>query len=453
MSDNFACVILAAGQGSRMKSKLPKPMHKVAGRAMLKHVIAVAEQLNPDKIVVVIGKDMDSIAAEVAPHTTVIQQVANGTGGAVIPAKSALEDYQGDIMVLYGDSPLITPQTVQNMINKRREKPGTGVVFSAMHVQDPKTYGRMVLNDDGSLDKIVEFKDASEAEKKITTCNGGLVCADGSMLFKWLDQLNNDNAQGEYYLTDLPQIARRDNQRTEIVSVDPLELSGANSRIELAELEKLMQERLRHAAMLNGATLIDPPSVFFSYDTQIGQDVVIGPNVVFGENVNIDHNVTIEAFCHIEGAHIQSGACIGPYARLRPGADIGENAKVGNFVELKKTKLGKGSKASHLSYLGDSEIGENVNIGAGTITCNYDGFFKYQTVIKDGAFIGSNSALVAPVIVEAGTIIGAGSTITKNTQNNSLVVARGKQVEIKNWASTFRNTKSEKKAALKNAKA
>lgn len=451
MTQNLACIILAAGQGSRMKSALPKPMHQLAGRSMVQHVIANAAKLQPKHIITVIGASMPEMVNEVAPHPTVIQQVANGTGGAVMPAEELLKDFDGDVLVLYGDTPLVSQETLQAMVDKRREDPQNGVVYSAMKLDDPKTYGRMVLNADQTLARIVEFKDADDAQKQINICNGGIVCADGRHVFKWLAQLDNNNAQGEYYLTDLPQIALKDGFKTQIVTVAEAEMAGANSRKDLSELETIMQNKMRDAAMAGGATLIDPSSVFFCYDTKIGQDVVIEPNVVFGPKVIIDNNVTIKAFSHLEGAHVKSGASIGPYARLRPGTEIGENAKIGNFVEIKKTKIGTGSKASHLTYLGDAVIGSDVNIGAGTITCNYDGYLKYQTTIEDGAFVGSNSALVAPVTIGQGAIIGAGSTISKDAPADALTVTRAKQQALKDWAAKFRKVKAKEKEAKKAA--
>ena len=446
MTKKIACIILAAGKGTRMKSALPKPLHPVAGAPMVQHVIAAAEGLNPDRIVVVVGPDMPEMVEAVRPHQTAVQATQNGTGGAALAAAGALKDFDGDVLVVFGDSPLITTASLQRMIDIRRQFPAVGLTFSGMRPKDAGRYGRMVLDDDGTLKKIVEFKDASAEEKAITLCNGGIVAADGTKLFGWLAQIGNDNAQGEYYLTDLPPIARKDNRQTLVVEIDEAELAGANTRVELAALEHAMQQRLREKHMLNGATLTHPDSVFFCADTVIGQDDVIGPNVVFGPHVRIADNVEILPFCHIEGAEVAEGATIGPFARLRPGSRIGEDAKVGNFVETKNTRLGKGAKANHLTYLGDADIGDKTNIGAGVITCNYDGFLKYKTSVGSEAFIGSNTALVAPVNIGTGAIIGAGSTITKDVADNALGITRAPQINKDGWAPEFRQKKMKEKA-------
>lgn len=446
MDKKIACIILAAGKGTRMKSALPKPLHPLAGAPMVRHVIDAVEGLNPERIVVVIGADMPEMAEAVRPYQTAVQAVANGTGGGALAAREALKDFGGDILIVYGDTPLITTAALQRMVDIRRQFPAVGLTFSGMRPRDPARYGRMVLDDDGTLKKIVEFKDANAEEKAITLCNGGIVAADGAKLFDWLAQIGNDNAQGEYYLTDLPPIARKDNRQTLVVDIDDAELAGANTRVELAALEQALQQRLREKHMLNGATLIDPASVFFSADTVIGQDVVIEPNVFFGRGVTVADNVTIHAYSHIEGTEIAAGAQIGPFARLRPGSRIGEGAKVGNFVETKNTRLGKGAKANHLTYLGDAEIGDKTNIGAGVITCNYDGFLKYKTTVGSEAFIGSNTALVAPVSIGTGAIIGAGSTITKDVAQNALGITRAPQINKDGWAPEFRQKKMKEKA-------
>jgi len=447
-SRKLAFIVLAAGKGSRMKSDLPKPLHALAGQPMIQHVIRAAESLNPDKIVVVTGPDMPMMAEAVKPHTTAIQPVANGTGGAALAAKDQLAGFDGDILIVFGDTPLVSAETMRRMVDIRRQFPAVGLAFSGMRPADPGKYGRMVLDDDGSLKEIVEFKDANAEERAITLCNGGIVCADGAQLFHWLSSIGNDNAQGEYYLTDLPPIARKDNRTTQVVEVPAAEMEGVNTRVELAALEAKVQQTLREKHMLAGATLTDPDSVFFSMDTEIAQDVTIGPNVVFGPGVSIARDVEILPFCHIEGATILSGASIGPFARLRPGSNIGHDAKVGNFVETKNARLGDGAKASHLTYLGDAEIGAAANIGAGTITCNYDGFLKYKTTVGKGAFIGSNSALVAPVTIGDGAIVGAGSTVTEDVAADALALTRAPQLEKAGWAKTFR----EKKKAEKDAK-
>lgn len=445
-SASLACIILAAGKGQRMQSALPKPLHEVAGRSMLAHVIAAAESLSPEKIIVVTGPDMPEVAEAAAPHRTAIQQVQNGTGGAALAARDSLAGFGGDILVLFGDAPLVTSETLKRLLDARRQLPAVGVVYAAFNTPDPKRYGRMVMADDGSLAKIVEYKDASDGERAITLCNGGIICADGAKLFDWLNQVGNDNAQGEYYLTDLPAIARKDNRIAQIIEVDAHEMEGANTRVELANLERLMQERLRERHMLGGATLIDPQSVFFSYDTVIGRDVVIEPNVFFGTGVRVADNVTIHANSHIAGAHIGEGASIGPFARLRNGSKIGAAAKVGNFVETKNVTLGAGAKASHLTYLGDADIGSRANIGAGTITCNYDGFDKHRTVIGEEAFVGSNTALIAPVTVGAGAVVGAGSAIYDDVPPNALSLTRAPQITKDGWATEFKRKKMKDKA-------
>ncbi|MEZ0224227.1 MAG: bifunctional UDP-N-acetylglucosamine diphosphorylase/glucosamine-1-phosphate N-acetyltransferase GlmU [Alphaproteobacteria bacterium] len=442
----LACIILAAGKGTRMKSALPKPLHAIAGRAMVSHVVATCEALNPDKIVIVIGPDMQAVADAVKPHATAIQQVANGTGGAALAAKEHFKGFDGDILIVFSDTPLVTSETMQRMVELRRQIPAIGLTYSGFRPADPAKYGRMMMDDDGTLKKIIEFKDANAEEKKIGLCNGGIVCADGAKLFDWLAQVGNDNAQKEYYLTDLPPIARKDNRTTHVVEMPEEETAGINTREDLAHLERMLQQRLRRQHMLNGATLTDPESVFFSYDTVIGQDVIIGPNVIFGTGVTVANNAEILPFCHLEGAMVAEGAHIGPYARLRPGTTVGTNAKVGNFVETKNAKLGPGVKASHLSYLGDADIGENTNIGAGTITCNYDGFMKYKTTIGKEAFIGSNTALIAPVTIGNGAIIGAGSSIGKDVPDNALGITRAPQVNKDGWASEFRQKKIREKA-------
>lgn len=444
-SKKLACIILAAGKGTRMKSALPKPLHEIAGRAMVSHVVASCEALNPDKIVVVIGPDMQQVAEAVKPHATAIQAVANGTGGAALAAKEHFKGFDGDILVVFSDTPLVTTETMQRMVDLRRQIPAIGLTYSAFRPADPAKYGRMVMDDDGTLKKIIEWKDATEEQRKITLCNGGIVCGDGAKLFDWLSQVGNDNAQKEYYLTDLPQIARKDNRTTHVVEISEEETAGVNSREDLATLERLMQKRLRKLHMANGATLTDPDSVFFSHDTVIGQDVTIEPNVVFGPGVTVASNVEIKAFSHIEGAEIAEGAQIGPFARLRPGTKAGKNAKIGNFVETKNAQIGAGAKASHLTYLGDAEVGENANIGAGTITCNYDGFLKYKTVIGKEAFVGSNSALVAPVTIGDGAIVAAGSTITHDVPSDSLSLGRARQETKEEWAKRFKELKKAEK--------
>jgi len=446
MNKRLGCIILAAGGGKRMKSEVLKPLHKIAGRTMIGHVIAAVEELNPDKIVVVVGPDMEQMTEAVKPHQTAVQQTANGTGAAALAAKEHFSNFNGDILVILGDVPLATPEALKRMVDVRRQSPDVGMTFSGVLHENPAMFGRMVLNEDGTLKKIVEFKDASDEEKKIALCWSGVICADGSKLFQWLEQIDSNNAQKEYYITSLPQMALKDNRKTHVVEVPAEEMEGANTRVELAHLEKIMQNRLRKKHMLNGATLIDPDTVYFSTDTVVGQDVTIGPNVFFGSGVKIGNNVEILPCCHIEGAEIMEGAHVGPFARIRPDSKIGKNAKIGNFVEIKNTNVSDGAKAGHLSYLGDTDIGENTNIGAGTITCNYDGFLKYRTKIGKETFIGSNSILIAPVTIGDGTFIGANSAISKDVPDNALGITRAPQINKDNWAFKFRQMKIKEKA-------
>ncbi len=434
MSKKLGCIILAAGMGSRMNSNIAKPLHKVANLSMVGHVIKNAEKLDPEKIVVVIGNGMEDMKKEVSPHATVIQEVANGTGGAVLAAKEHFKDFAGDILILYGDSPLVSTLTMEKMVETIRKYPGIGLSFSGMRPADPARYGRMIKNSDGTLDRIVEYKDATEKEREITLCNGGIVCADASQLFSWLEKIDNNNAQNEYNLTDLPAIAGKDHRMTHVVEVPVEEMAGANSRQELANLEHLMQKQLREKHMINGATLVAPETVYFSHDTIIGQDVVIEPDVFFGLGVEIADNVHVRAFSHLEGAKIDQGTEIGPFARVREGSDIGRNAVVGNFVEMKNSVLKDGVKAKHLSYLGNTTIGSNSNIGAGTITCNYDGYKKHNTNIGDNVFIGSNSSLIAPINIADGAIIAAGSTITEDVAEGALGITRANQNSVKDFA-------------------
>lgn len=441
----LACIILAAGKGTRMKSDLPKPLHPVAGQAMVRHVMDAASALSPEKLVVVVGQDMDALDAAVAPHFVAVQEVPNGTGGAVKPARQYLDGFDGDVVILFGDSPLVTKESIEKLVNARRAHPDTGLVFSAMLPDDPGSYGRMIVEKDDILDRIVEYKDCTEEQRKITLCNGGIMCADGRHLFGWLDRLSNDNAQGEYYVTHLPEIARADNLATRFVELPEDDMAGINSREDLARVEKLFQNRLRKQAMENGVTLQDPDTVMLCFDTEIAHDVTIGAHVVFGRGVKIESGAEILPFCHLEDCVIRKGAKIGPFARIRPGSDIGENAKIGNFVETKKAKFGKGAKASHLSYLGDAEIGDGANIGAGTITCNYDGFLKYKTVIGKEAFIGSNSALIAPVTIGDGAYVGAGSAVSGTVPADGLAVTRAKTLIREEWAKKFRDKKRKEK--------
>lgn len=440
-----AAILLAAGKGTRMKSRLPKAMHRIAGRTLVGHVLNSLAPLALSRAVAVIAPGMDDVAAEVAPNPTAFQSEQLGTGHAVGCARQALGDFSGDVLVVYGDTPFVTTATLNRMIERRREADDPAVVVLGMRPADPTGYGRLIQGADGALDRIVEHKDASDAERAVGLCNSGVMAIDGTVLWSLIDRLDNKNTKGEFYLTDIVGLARGAARRCAFVEAPAEELLGVNSRVELAAAEALFQANKRRAAMEEGATLTDPASVFFAADTRLGRDVVIGPNVQFGPGVEIADEVEIRAFCHIEGARIEQGAIIGPFARLRPGSVIGAGAHVGNFVELKQAKLGAGAKANHLSYLGDATIGANANIGAGTITCNYDGFSKAKTTIGAGAFIGSDTSLVAPVTVGAGAIIGAGSVITRDVPADALALARGAQVDKPGWARRFREMRAARK--------
>lgn len=451
MSDHpIAAVILAAGKGTRMKSALPKVLHKVGGMPLIGHIIAALEPLAPALQVVVVGPEMDSVTAAVAPIPTAVQSDRLGTADAVKAARPSLQGFEnGTVFVLFGDTPFIAPETLSAMIDARRA--GAGIVVLGFEPEDPAEYGRLVTNNAGALEAIVEFRDADEATRAIGLCNSGVMAIDAARLFDLIDRIGNDNAKGEYYLTDIVALARADGMECRVIVADESELLGINSRTELADAEAQWQGRARNAAMDGGATLLDPATVYFSWDTIVGQDVVIGQNVVFGPAVHISDNVEIKAFSHLEGCRVSSGAVIGPYARLRPGAEIGEGARVGNFVEVKNATLGTGAKANHLSYIGDAEVGARANIGAGTITCNYDGYLKHRTVIGEEAFIGSNSALVAPVTIGQRATVGAGSTITKPVSDDSLALARGDQKEHVGMAARMRQRLKARKDALKNS--
>jgi bifunctional UDP-N-acetylglucosamine pyrophosphorylase/glucosamine-1-phosphate N-acetyltransferase len=442
----LACVILAAGKGTRMKSDLPKVLHRVAGRSMIGHVLAAVGALDPDRVVVVVGPGMDDVAAAVAPAPTAVQESQLGTADAVRAAFGLLEGFSGDVLVLYGDTPLVTPATLRAMVDARAHADDPAVVVLGMRPDDPGAYGRLILDAAGGLDKIVEYLDATPDERAVTLCNAGLMAFDGARMVELIGRIGNDNKKGEYYLTDVVQIARAEGLACAVVEGSTQEVIGVNSRVELAEVEAIMQRRLRKAAMENGATLADPDTVYFSFDTQLGRDVVVGQNVVFAPGVRVGDGVEIKPFCHLEQVSVDNGAILGPYARLRPGAVIGADAHIGNFVEIKNATVEPGAKVNHLTYIGDARVGAKANIGAGTITCNYDGFGKYHTDIGAGAFIGSNSSLVAPVSVGAGAIVGAGSVVTQDVAAESLAVARGRQQTYPGWAADFRDRKRREKA-------
>jgi bifunctional UDP-N-acetylglucosamine pyrophosphorylase/glucosamine-1-phosphate N-acetyltransferase len=435
---DIAAIVLAAGKGTRMKSALPKVLHRIAGRSMVGHVLDNLAALKPAKTAVVIAPGMDSVAKEVAPHPTVVQQDQLGTAHAAAAARDTIGKIDGTVLVLFGDSPFVTAETMRRLVERREAEGSPAVVVLGMRPKDPSGYGRLITDGQGNLTAIVEHRDASDEQRKIDLCNSGVMAIDGSVIWDLVAAIGNANAKQEYYLTDIVAIARQRGRTAAVVEAAVQELIGVNSRAELAAAESILQHQLRERAFENGVTMTDPGTVFFCADTKLGQDVTIGPNVVFGPGVSVGDNVEIRAFCHIEGARIEKGAIIGPFARLRPGSEIGANAHVGNFVETKNAVLGNGAKANHLTYLGDAEIGAKSNIGAGTITCNYDGFLKSKTTIGENVFIGSNSALVAPVTIGAGAMVAAGSVITRDVEPDAMAVARGNQVDKPGWAAKFR---------------
>lgn len=445
----IAAVILAAGSGTRMKSDLHKVLHPIAGRPMLLHLIDTVASLSPERAVVVVGARREQVEAAVAPHgvASVHQAEQLGTGHAVMQAREALAGFDGDVLVLYGDVPLVTEETMRRMVGRLHESDTPSVVVLGFRPADAAAYGRVIVDGGGRIEKIVEYKDASPDERGVTLCNSGLMAVRSADLFALLDRLGNDNAAGEYYLTDIVELANAHARGAAVIETDAAEVAGVNSRSDLAAVEADWQQVRRARAMAEGVTLTAPETVWFAYDTVLGRDVTVEPNVVFGPGVTVADGVNIRAFSHIEGASIATGAEIGPYARLRPGTVVGEKAKIGNFVETKKTVLGKGAKANHLTYLGDAEVGAGANIGAGTITCNYDGFFKYGTRIGAGAFIGSNSALVAPVAIGEGAIVAAGAVVTKDVEAEALALVRPEQVAKPGWAKRFRAMMQARKAA------
>ena len=425
-------IILAAGLGTRMKSTLPKTLHRLAGRSMLRHLLASCEPAF-DRIVVVLGPDMDAVRREAAPHACVVQQDRLGTAHAAL---QAVEHFgNGQAAVLYADNPLIRTATLRRLLDSHTPH---GLSLLAFRPDDAAKYGRVITGEDGLVERIVEFADATDSERGVSRCNAGVLCGAAPEMERWLRAVRNDNAKGEYYLTDLVALARADGRPVTAVEAPADELAGVNSRGELARAEAVLQGWMRDAAMEAGVTMTDPSSVFLSADTKLGTDVTIEPNVFFGPGVTVASNVTIRAFSHLEGADIGPGSVIGPFARLRPGAKLEQDVHVGNFVEVKAAALAKGVKANHLSYIGDAAIGSGTNVGAGTITCNYDGFNKYRTTIGERVFIGSDTALVAPVTVGDGAIIGAGSVITEDVAPDALALARGRQVQKPGRASELR---------------
>jgi bifunctional UDP-N-acetylglucosamine pyrophosphorylase/glucosamine-1-phosphate N-acetyltransferase len=434
-------IVLAAGKGTRMKSDMPKVMHALASAPMLAHVLAAAKAAGTGKICVVVGPGMEQVAnlaRHLDPDASVFVQAGQlGTADAVKAARSGFAGFAGAVLVLYGDTPLLRPDTLNRL--KRELDQGADVVVAGFEAGDPTGYGRLLLDNAGRLIGIREEKDASDAERALKLCNSGIMgFRSAETLAGLLSRIGNDNAKGEFYLTDTVALAHADGLQTRMIGAGGAEVLGVNSRAELAEAEAAMQQRLREAAMTGGATLIAPETVFLSHDTEIGRDVLIEPNVIFGPGVSVGDNVTIRGFCHIAGASIGTGATVGPFARLRPGAVLAAGAHIGNFVEVKQSDIGAGAKVNHLTYIGDTSIGPGANIGAGTITCNYDGFAKHRTEIGPGVFIGSNSSLVAPVKIGEGAYIGSGSVITKDVPADALALTRAPQEERPGWAARIR---------------
>ncbi len=454
MAHPLAVVVLAAGAGTRMKSALPKVLHPIAGWPMIRHVLAAAQALRPDRIVVVGPLGRDDVARAVAPVPCVVQDRPLGTGHAVKAALPALKGFRGDVMVMFGDSPLLTAASLRRLLAARRKVAGRGRDRVALGVlgfraADPTPYGRLVRNEAGDLDRIVEGRDASADERRIDFVNSGVMVIDGALLAGWLRRLRNDNVKGEYYLTDLVAIARRAGRRCVAVEGSEAEFRGVNDKTDLAAAEAAMQARLRQAALDGGVTMTDPATVWLAADTRFGRDVSVGPNTVFGPGVTVGDGVTIHGFCHIEAATIGAHSSVGPFARVRSGTRTGRDVHIGNFIELKNTALGDGAKANHVSYLGDGDIGARVNIGAGTIFVNYDGFGKWRTVVGDDAFIGSNSSMIAPVRVGRGANVTAGSVITADVAADAVAFGRARQVDKAKAATPLR---AKLKARAKTAK-
>lgn len=442
-----ATIILAAGKGTRMKSDLHKVLHPIAGRPMLMHLMASAAQLSPARQVVIAGHGRDQLEKALGDAATIaVQDPQLGTAHAVQQAEGALAGFDGDVLVLYGDVPFVSAATMRAMLERLHAGDNPAAVVLGFAPADPLQYGRIIADADGRIVKMVEHKDATEAERACRICNSGLMAVRSADLFGLLARVGNDNAAGEYYLPDVVNIAIADGRTCAVVvTADADEVAGINSRAELADAEGRWQQRRRAQAMADGATLIAPETVWFAWDTQLGRDVLIEPNVFFGPGVTIADHVTIHAFSHLEGATLAQGVHIGPYARLRPGAVLGEKVKIGNFVEVKNTTMHKGAKANHLTYLGDATVGAGANIGAGTITCNYDGYFKHKTVIGERAFIGSNSALIAPVKIGADAIVAAGSAVSRDVADGELRMVRAEQLIKPGWADRFHDAMKKKK--------
>ena len=443
----LAAIVLAAGKGTRMNSATHKVLHPIAGRPMIEHLLASLRVLAPARTVLVVGEWREQLETALAGRAEfAVQEQQLGTGHAVQQAQGLLESFEGDVIVLYGDVPFVRAETMRAMIERLHAKDEPAAVVLAFEPEDPLSYGRVIADGD-RVTWMVEHKDASEAERAARLCNSGLLAARAEALFDLLGKVGNDNAQGEYYLPDVVNVAIDEGRVCAVVVTDdPDEVAGINSRAELAEAEARWQAARRVRAMAEGVTLAAPETVFFSWDTVLGRDVTVEPNVVFGPGVEVADAVAIHAFSHLEGAKLASGASVGPYARLRPGAVLEQDAKVGNFVEVKNAVLGEGAKANHLTYLGDATVGAGANIGAGTITCNYDGYFKHKTEIGPRAFIGSNSALIAPVSIGADAIVAAGSAVSRDVADGELRMVRAEQLMKPGWADRFHDAMKRKKA-------
>ena len=436
-------IVLAAGEGTRMRSARPKVLHAVAGRSLLAHVLDAVAAVKASSTAIVVGPGQDEVAAEarrVIPDAACfVQHERQGTAHAVLAARSAIAQRPDDVVVVYGDTPLIRPDTIEGLLKPLAA--GAGVAVAGFRPRDPAGYGRLITAG-GELLAVVEEADASASERAIGLCNGGLMALAGKSALSILQRIGNHNRKGEFYLTEAVRIARELKLAAVAVEVEEDDVRGINTKTELAEAEAVAQQRLRKAALERGVTLVAPETVFLSADTKLGKDVVVEPYVVFGENVTVEDGAVIRSFSHLSGAHVGKGASVGPFARLRPGTRLGEGAHVGNFVELKEATVDAGAKANHLSYIGDAHVGAAANIGAGTITCNYDGHAKHRTEIGKGAFIGSNSALVAPVEIGEGAYVGSGSVITDDVPPDALALARGRQVVREGWAARLRALKS-----------
>ncbi|CUI01909.1 bifunctional UDP-N-acetylglucosamine diphosphorylase/glucosamine-1-phosphate N-acetyltransferase GlmU [Leisingera aquaemixtae] len=445
---SIALVILAAGKGTRMNSDLPKVLHPIAQAPMLEHAMAAGRALAPERTIIVAGHGAEAVRAAVSEidedAEVVLQEEQLGTAHAVDQARAALAGFEGDVVVLYGDTPFVSAETLERMVEARQR---ADLVILGFEAADPGRYGRLVMDGD-SLERIVEFKDATEAERAISFCNSGLMAGKASAIFDLIAKVGNENASGEYYLTDLVELARREGLKVTAVSCDEAETLGVNSRAELAQADALFQARARAELLELGVTLMAPETVYLAFDTFIGRDTVIEPNVVFGPGVTVESGALIRAFSHLEGCHVSRGAKVGPYARLRPGAELAENTHIGNFVEIKNAEIAEGAKVNHLSYIGDAFVGEAANIGAGTITCNYDGVMKHRTEIGARAFIGSNTMLVAPVRIGNEAMTATGAVVTRNVEDGDLAIGRAEQTNKPGRARKLMEMLRAKKARL-----